>query len=277
MMGPALRSELRKLVATRLWWLLLIPTVLVTYLISILGAAIAVLPDDETIRELGGRFPSLLGVSVTYSVAFTSLIALCLGITASAGEVRHQTITTTYLTTKGRGTVLGAKMLVHAGLGLGYGVAVMVAATLGGLTVGGWSAFPPAEQFLAVTIVGSVVLVLWTVAGIGIGTLITNQVIALVGALLTRLVVENMASLILHRVGAGAVADLLPSEASSAFTRKLATDFAIEQAPLRTQANVENFLPGGALSWWAGGFVFGLWVLGCCLGGWLLAARRDVR
>ncbi len=131
MMVPALRAEYRKLAAAKLWWLLLIPTIVVTYLISILGAAIAVLPDDETIRQLGGRFPSLLGVSVTYSVAFTSLLTLCLGITASSGEVRHQTMTTTYLTTKGRGTVLAAKMVVHAGLGLLYGVAVMVTATLG--------------------------------------------------------------------------------------------------------------------------------------------------
>jgi len=277
MMVSALRAEYRKLAAAKLWWLLLIPTIVVTYLISILGAAIAVLPDDETIRQLGGRFPSLLGVSVTYSVAFTSLLTLCLGITASSGEVRHQTMTTTYLTTKGRGTVLAAKMVVHAGLGLLYGVAVMVTATLGGLTVGGWSAFPPAQQFLAVAIVGTVVLALWTVAGVGVGTLVTNQVSALVGAVLTRLVVENIASLVLHRIRAGAVADVLPSAASSAFSRSLATDFAIGQAPLRTQANFEDFLPGGALSWWAGGLVFALWVLASCLGGWVLAARRDVR
>jgi len=277
MVTPALRAEYRKLVATRLWWLLLIPTLVVTYLISILGAAIAVLPDNETIRELGGRFPSLLGVSLTYSVAFTSLLTMCLGINSSAGEVRHQTITTTYLTTKGRGTVLAAKMLVYAVLGLLYGVVIMITATLGGFTVGGWSAFPPVAQFLGVAIVGTVVLALWTVAGVGIGTLIPNQVIALVGALVTRLVAENIASLVLRRIGAGPVADVLPGAASSTFSRSLATDFAIGLAPLRTQANFEDLLSGGALSWWAGGLVFALWVLACCLGGWLTAERRDVR
>jgi len=274
--NPALRAELRKLLATKLWWLLLIPTLLVSYLISLAGAAIATLPDDEMLRQLGGRFPSLLGVSITYSVAFTSLLTLCLGISAAAGEVRTQTITTTYLTAPGRGTVLTAKLAVYAGLGFAYAVVVMAAATLGGLTIGGWTNFPPVEEFLAVAVLGSVVLVLWTVAGVGIGTLVTNQLVALLGALITRLLIETLGGYLLRQVGAGALADVLPSSASNAFTRRLAADFAIGQAPLRTQANFEDLLSGSSLSWWAGGLVFGVWVLACCLGAWLVAERRDV-
>ncbi|MEO9220949.1 MAG: hypothetical protein ABI251_04065 [Mycobacteriaceae bacterium] len=276
MIRLALRAELRKLMSTKLWWILLIPAVLVTYVISVLGAAIARLPDNETLRQLGGRFPSLLGVSVTYSVAFTSLLILCLGINAAAGEFRQRTITTTYLTTRGRGTVLTAKLTVLAALGLGYGIAVTISATLGGLTVGGWSAFPPVEEFLAVTIIGAVVLVLWALVGVGVGTLLTNHVVALLGALAVRVVVENLAGLLLRRVGAEGVADVLPGAASSGAIRGLAINFAIEQAPLRSQANFEDFLPASSISWWASGFVFGLWVLACCLGAWLVAARRDV-
>lgn len=276
MITPALRAELRKLLATKLWWLLLIPTLLVSYLISLAGAAIATLPDDETLRQLGGRFPSLLGVSITYSVAFTSLLTLCLGISAAAGEVRTQTITTTYLTAPGRGTVLTAKLAVYAGLGFAYALVVMAAATLGGLTIGGWTSFPPVEEFLAVAVLGSVVLVLWTVAGVGIGTLVTNQLVALLGALISRLLIETIGGYLLRQVGAGALADVLPSSASNAFTRRLAADFAIGQAPLRTQANFEDLLSGSSLSWWAGGLVFGVWVLACCLGAWWVAERRDV-
>ena len=276
MIRPALRAELRKLMSTKLWWILLIPAVLVTYVISILGAAIARLPDNEALRQLGGQFPSLLGVSVTYSVAFTSLLILCLGINAAAGEFRQRTITTTYLTTKGRGTVLTAKLIVIAALALGYGIAVTISATLGGLTVGGWSAFPPVEEFLAVAIVGALVLVLWALVGVGVGTLLTNHVVALLGALAVRVVVENLAGLVLRQVGAGGVADVLPGAASSGAIRGLATNFAVDQAPLRSQANFEDFLAASSISWWASGFVFGLWVLACCLGGWLVAARRDV-
>ncbi len=277
MFGAAVRAELRKIGSTKVWWLLLIPVVLVSYLISIIGAAIAQLPDEETLRQLGGTFPSLLGVSLTYSVGFASLCSLCLGITAFAGEVRHRTITTTLLTTRGRGTVLAAKLLAYGLVSCSYGLALSVAATLGGLTAGGWSAFPPIGQFLAVALVGSLVVVLWTLLGVGCGALVPNQAIALVGALLTRLVVERTAGFALPRLGAQSVADVLPSSASATATSRLATDFAVQQAPLRTRANFEDFLPGGGMSWWLSGVVLALWVLVFCLAGWLVSSSRDVR
>ncbi|MGZ4522956.1 MAG: hypothetical protein ACXVXO_05995 [Mycobacteriaceae bacterium] len=276
MIVNVVRSEFRKIISTKAWWALLIPAVVVSYLINLGGAAIAQLPDDETLRQLGGDFPSLLGFSLALSVGFTSLFTMCLGIIGSSGEVRHRTITTTYLTTKGRGTVLVGKMIAYAVIGFAYGIVIVVAATLGGLTAGGSSAFPPVGQFLAVALAGSVTLMLWTVMGVGLGSLVPNQVLVLVGALVTRLVVERIAGLALPRIGARSVADLLPSSASSAFTSRLASDFFTEQTPPRSRADFEDVFAGSGLSWWAGGLVFGVWVLACCVAAWWATKTRDV-
>lgn len=276
MIVNVVRAEFRKIISTKVWWALLIPAVIVSYLINLGGGAIAQLPDADVLRQLGGAFPSLLGLSLAVSVGFTSLFTLCLGIIGASGEFRHQTITTTYLTTKGRGTVLAGKLIAFGVIGLGYGVVIVVAATLGGLTAGGWSVFPPLGQFLAVALVGSLVLMMWTLLGVGLGTLISNQVLALVGALLTRLVVEKIAGVALSHIGAQSVANLLPSSASSTFTSKLATDFLTQQAPLRSRANFEDFFAESGASWWVGGLLFGGWVLAFCLGGWFVSGGRDV-
>lgn len=276
MIPPVLRAEFRKLFSTTMWWVLLIPAVIVSYLISLLGASIAEIPDPETLRQLGGAFPSLLGVSLTYSVGFTSLLAMSLGITAFAGEVRHKTVATTFLTTRGRGAVLLAKLAGYGSLGCGYGVAVMVAATLGGLTVGGWSTFPPIGEFLAVAAIGVLVIVLWSLLGVGLGALVPNQLFTIVGAVLVRLVLERLAAMLLSRIGAQWVADLLPSTAASSFTGSLAREFAVGQAPRRTQADFEDLLSSGGMSWWSGGLVFIGWTLACCVAAWWACTVRDV-
>lgn len=276
MNASVLRAEFRKLRASPTWWALLLPAVVVTYLISLLGASISELPDSETLRQLGGAFPSLLGVSLTYSVGFTSLLVMSMGIAAFAGEVRRKILATTYLTSGARGGVLLAKLTAYGCLGGVYGIAIMGAATLGGLTIGGWSAFPPINQFLSVAAVGVVVVVLWSLFGVGLGALLPYPVFTIAGAVLVRLAVERLAGGALSRLDNQWLADLLPSTAATSFTSRLAGGFAAGQAPRRTRANFEDLLVSGGMSWWTAGLVFAGWTLACCLAAWWVCRVRDV-
>ncbi|WP_164860660.1 hypothetical protein [Rhodococcus sp. X156] len=271
-----LRAELRKIRFGMLWWLLLIPAVVVSYLISVAGGAIAGLADTETLRQLGGSFPSLLGVSLSYSAGVTSVFTLCLGVTAYAGEVRAVTLGATYVATPSRGAVLAAKLVAYGGLGLVYGVALMLAATLGGLTAGGWAAFPPFGEFLAVAVAGTAVVTLWTLIGVAFGALVPLDVLALLAALALRLGVGPLADALLGRVGAQPLADLLPGSASGTLVSRLATDLVVGRAPLRSRSAFEEVLPAGALPWWGSGAVFALWVLVACLAGWWAVRERDI-
>src|SRR5690606_34448126 len=98
------RAEVRKVASTKLWWGLLVPVTLLSSMINLFGGVFtAAFPESE-------RLPLLLG-SLAYALGFTGVFAAVHGVVAAAGEFRHRTITTTYLTTRGRAPVLLAKML----------------------------------------------------------------------------------------------------------------------------------------------------------------------
>src|SRR5204863_7822885 len=103
---------------------------------------------------------------------------------AAAGEYRHRTITTTYLTSHGRTPVLLAKMLVSAGVGACYAVATVVTGVLAGLVADAGTSFPGAGALAATTLIGVVVSALWGALGAAFGTAVSNQVSALMGLLL---------------------------------------------------------------------------------------------
>jgi hypothetical protein len=98
---------------------------------------------------------------------------------------------------------------------------------------------------------------LWAVLGLGVGTLIRNQVVAILVALLIAVIVEPLVSLGLHALHLDSVSRYLPSNASSAMTRAVSG-----QADL--------------LSWWAGGLVMLGYAAVFALVGLQASVRRDV-
>jgi ABC-2 type transport system permease protein len=98
---------------------------------------------------------------------------------------------------------------------------------------------------------------LWTLVGLGIGTLIRNQVGALLVAVVVAFLVEPLVSVGLHAADLDGVGQFLPSRASSAMT-----------SPPTAY--------GELLPWWAGGLVLaGYALVFAALGVWL-SVRRDV-
>lgn len=237
-MTALLRSELTKILTTRLWWGLLVGVVIYTGLSAGLTAAFAGvdpgagqsatpgLDNDSTIRS----------VYATAAFSGSYLFALVLGVTGMTGEYRYQTITPTFLATPRRHRVVLGKAGASLAVGVGYGVvAFVVALVLGGVVIalrgydlglgtpGLWRAVP-----LAMLAVG-----LWTLFGLGIGTLIRNQIAAILVAVGTAFIIEPLVGLALDAADLDDVAKFLPSNASSAMT-----------------SPVSSFLD--LLPWWAG-------------------------
>jgi ABC-2 type transport system permease protein len=256
------RSETTKILTTRLWWGLLIG---VAAYAGIQAAATAAFAGVES----GAGQPGIPGLesaetirSIYAGAAFTGayVFALVLGITGMTGEYRYQTVTPTFLATPRRARVVAGKAVAHLGVGMAYGlVATLVAFVAGGLVIvvrGGSLGLDTPGLWRAVAL-GIVAVGLWTLVGIGIGTLIRNQVAAVLVGVAVTFLVEPLLTIGLYALDLDAVGRFLPSSASSAMTSPPS-------------------MYGDLLSWWAGGLVLSGYALVFALLGVLLSVRRDV-
>jgi ABC-2 type transport system permease protein len=257
-----IRSELTKILSTRLWWGLLIGVALYTAVQAGVTAGFAgVDPGAGQPTSPGLDTPEALrGVYAGAAFAGAYIFALVLGVTGMTGEHRYQTATPTFLATPRRALVVLGKAAAHLVVGTGYGVlAVLCAFAAGGLVVlvrghelglgtpGLWRAVALAVLAVAV----------WTMLGLGIGTLIRNQVAAILVAVAVTFLVEPLLSVGLDALDLDSVGRFLPSSASSAMT-----------SPPSVFAEL--------LPWWAGALVLlGYAVLFAGLG-MVLTLRRDV-
>jgi ABC-type transport system involved in multi-copper enzyme maturation permease subunit len=183
----ALRAEVRKLLSTRMWWLL--GLVLLGYL-GFLGAVMAFsLTNDPTAMAGGlGTVTVLDGRAVaetvyTLAVSLGYVFPLVIGALSMTSEFRHRTITPALLAEPRRGVVLAAKLVVGAVVGACYGVIGTSGAVLGGLPfllTKGDGAHLGERAVLADLGFSVVALAIWCVIGVGLGTLLTNQVASIV-------------------------------------------------------------------------------------------------
>jgi ABC-2 type transport system permease protein len=256
------RSELTKILSTRLWWGLLIGVVLYTGIQAAASAAFAGVDPGAGQPTTPGldSAETLRGVYATAAVSGAYIFALVIGVTGMTGEHRYETATPTFLATPKRVRVVVAKAIAHLAVGIGYGVvAVLTAFLAGGLVVlvrGHDLGLDSAGLWRAVAL-AILAVALWTLVGIGIGTLIRNQVAALLVAVAVTFLVEPLVSLGLYAADLDSVGKFLPSTASSAVTSP-------------------PTVYGELLPWWAGALVLGGYaVLFAALGVWL-SVRRDV-
>ena len=136
---PALRAEWRRVASTRLWWALLIPVVALALLVNLFGGLLG----DE-LGGTGGDFP-VLPASVAFTLTLTVVFAAVYGAVAAAGEFRHRTVTTAYLTAGGRGRVLVGKLVAGACVGALYAVAAVLVGVAAGVLGQGAGPVPGAE------------------------------------------------------------------------------------------------------------------------------------
>jgi ABC-type transport system involved in multi-copper enzyme maturation permease subunit len=261
-MGDLVLSELRKIRSTRLWWALLAGAVLYTAIQAGADAAIAgSTPGGGQPTTPGLDTPEAIrNVYVGAMFQGTYIFAMILGITGMTGEYRYQTITPTFLAEPRRARVVVAKMGAHLLTGLVYGVVGLVTAVAVGATVIAIRGFDlgfGADRLFPTMLLGVVAVALWTVLGIGIGTLIRNQIAAILIAVFITFLVEPLLTFILGRGDLDYLVTWLPTNASTAL-----------------------MAPGGALvhylEWWAGGLVLIGYALVLAALGISLSVRRDI-
>jgi ABC-2 type transport system permease protein len=261
-MTGLVRSELTKILTTRLWAGLLVAVLAFTALQAGVTAGFAGV-------EAGPGQPAMAGLDdpatirgVYANSAFTGayILALVVGVTGMTGEHRYQTATPTFLAAPRRAGVVVAKAIANVGLGVLYGlVAVVTAFVVGGTVIlvrgeslaldtpGLWRAVA-----LAVLAVG-----LWTLVGLGIGTMIRNQVAAILVAVAVTFLLEPLLSVALAAADLDDIGKFLPGSASSAMTSPEA-------------------VLGELLSWWGGGLVLLAYAALFTAVGIALTVRRDV-
>ena len=257
-----LRSELTKVLTTRLWWGLLIGVVIYTGLQAAATAGFAGVDPGAGQSETPGLDEPETIRSVYATAAFTGsyIFALVLGVTGMTGEYRYQTITPTFLATPRRARVVWGKAGAHLLVGVGYGVMATVVALLAGavvIAIRGYDLGLGTPGLWRAVLLGVLAVGLWTLLGLGVGTLIRNQVAAILVALAVAFIVEPLAGLALSAADLDDIAKFLPSSASSAMT-----------------SPVSSFVD--LLPWWAGGLVMVGYAVLFAAGGVLLTVRRDI-
>lgn len=260
-MIAAIRSELRKMFTTRLWWGMAIGVALSAAALTALFTALA---GNEGLPPLDA--PNAVSQAYTSGLTFAYLIVLAVGIIAIGGEYRHQTISSSYLSVPRRSRLFAAKLVASAVVGALYGVVYIVAALATGVPIillRGFDPFP-AEDTVARSFAMSVLaLILWALIGLGLGSLIKNQIAALLIGVGVAWIGEQLILLGLVAIGWGKVGAFLPGMST----------VALVQEPLAVEGMPFSF---EYLSWWQAALVLATYALVLAGLGVFRASREDV-
>jgi ABC-2 type transport system permease protein len=272
----AIRAEFVKLLTTKMWWILVI--VLFAY-VGFTSAILAAAFSTGLTADSGGmppgqgapQIPADALPPIIYSIAHSIgyVFPLLLGTLAVTGEFRHQTLTPTFLATPKRGTVLAAKLVVMAIFGALYGVVAVIAAVGPGAAIlsidDGVTGLDDRDHWLMFARI-VLAMALWAIIGVGVGTLIPNQVAAIVVVLAFTQFIEPILRTVAAFVEwAADVGNYLPGAAGD------------------TLAGASIFTALGmaagdadALEWWHGGLLLLAYALVATVVGYLVSWRRDV-
>jgi ABC-2 type transport system permease protein len=124
-----------------------------------------------------------------------AVFAALLGAMSITSELRHGTIRPTLLGIPNRRAVITAKALTSALVGLAFGlVATCAAVAVGVLALSdrGIVTQLSTDDYAQLIAGGAIASALWAVIGLGIGSLVRNQVAAVVGIFVWLQIIENL-------------------------------------------------------------------------------------
>ena len=238
-----LLSELRKMRSTRTNLGLLagmIALILLTVLVNGLAAGIDLHTHDNQ--------HALLSVGTS-----GALFAALIGVMAITSEFRHGTIRPTFVITPHRGRVIAAKVIASLLMGIAFG-AIAIALSFGigyAILAGKGIDFALDTNHVLLLVLGSLgMAALWAALGVGIGAVVKNQVLAVVGLILWVMLVDTLLRGLVPSVGR-----FTPTAVSGSLT-----------------AGVEDYL----LTPLAGGLLLLAYTAAFVAAGAVVVARRDV-
>ncbi|MFV0634133.1 ABC transporter permease [Demequina sp.] len=267
-MSAAIRSEVRKLASTRLWWILLLCMLLgVAFMTGSIGAAMAFAdqlgdPDAAT----AAMDPAAMAAMIyALPVSFGYVFPVILGAITVTSEFRHRTIDTTLLLEPSRARVIAAKFVAVLPFAVIYAVTAMavgVAIGAGALALADQpTLLDTADAWVAIGM-GTAALAVWALVGVGFGAAITNQVVVIVALLCWTQLVEPLLRVAFAFVEPLApVGKFLPGAAGEA----------IAGASFYSAAGSADLLPA-----WGGLLVLLAYAAIAALIGWLVTFRRDI-
>lgn len=262
-MTAVIRAEWLKLRTTSIPWalsgicLILTGLLILLYFVNHGGGG----PDhqggfglpDQSVPHTVQQLRDLLGRGVDLYV-----FALLLGVLIITVEFRHKTVTTAFLVTPLRPLFVAGKLLMAFISGAALALLVLAATVMGGgiaLSAQGGSFSAMAQQIGAVLPGMVLVYALFAVVGVGVGSLLTNQVAAIVVCLGWFLILEN----IIGGIWTG-TARWLPGGAA--------------QAAANVSAGGNR--PIGLFSWWQGSLLILVYGLAFATLGSLVLTKRDI-
>jgi ABC-type transport system involved in multi-copper enzyme maturation permease subunit len=194
-MTRLVRAEWTKLFTTRVWIGLLLGACVLA------GGFSALFTGLAGVSQNGQPGLPAVGTSdyeqLVFSVgANASVLLLILGIIGMTQEYRHRTATPTFLTTPRRGNVVIGKLIAYALVAVPFALLILAVNVLVVEIYAGARGDAPALNADNLQTLGAagLVLVVFSVIGVGVGALLRNQVGAIVGSLVYLYVVEPIVS-----------------------------------------------------------------------------------
>jgi len=256
-MIPVVRSEFLKIRTTAVPWVLAgIAVLLNGLLILVIFLSQNYGGPGDDVPHTTQQLRNLLGSGFQ-----GYLLALMLGVLLITIEFRHKTATTSFLVTPRRAVFVGGKLITAAVLGALLGVLMLVVALVGGgltLWARGGSFSGLVHQIPAVAPGFILVFALFALLGVGIGSILTNQVAAIIVSLGWFIILEGILVSLVH----------------SAY--KWVPTGAADAASNLTRGGGGGGLHLTLFDWWQGGLLMLLYGLGFAFVGSLLLARRDI-
>ncbi|QTJ68729.1 ABC transporter permease [Rhodococcus sp. ZPP] len=258
-MTALLTAEFRKVTTLRFWWMLgLTPLVVGMFSSAISLPVLRAFTDAfEADPADANLAATVFGLAVALSLVV--LFAALFGAVNAGTEFRYKTLTTTFLTARGRDGVIGAKLAVTAAFGFFYCLVVEMVSVALLLTFGGEN-FALRGSLFAMLAAALVAAACWALIGGGMSMLTGSSVGSCISLVVWYTLGEMILRSILSGIGIGAVGDVLPVSATLGSVANAAAGNDIDWLPL----------------WPAAPIAVVVWTALFTLGGWALTRSRDI-
>ena len=276
-MGAAIKSEIRKIFTTRMWWGLLIGLAVIAALLSMLFASLVGTENADDGSGSGNPFKTMtpgtaqLIYSAGINFNLTTLIPLALGVMLITNEYRHKTISSTFLATPSRTTVLVSKIIALIPLGIVYGIVHDLASVAGAapvLSSKGEEMLLGNSDVMATFGLCIVAFTVWLLLGFGFGMLVRNQVASVMSAVGVAFVLHIALNIFFSAKNWDGAAKLLPGNLTSGML--------VTSDPTAGQQTTSDPAAVYFDQWWQSAGVLLIYALVLAAVGAWLTRRRDV-